>query len=191
MLFTRTPITSVAELKKARLWYWDLDEPMRTQLTAAGLPGVALPVEQAARAYEDQRTDGFLAIPTAALAFQWSAQTPYLSDLRLGFLPGCMVIANHAWDQLTVDERTALTVATAKFQARLEELGRAQDAQLLGGLFERQGVKRTPVSMAFASEFLELARIVRQSLRDKLIPGELIDRVTGWLADYRAEPHNN
>jgi len=187
MMFTRMPITSLADLKKARLWYWDLDEPMRAQLKAMGVPAVGLPVEEEFRAFEDKRTDGFLAVPTAALAFQWSAGTPYLSELRLGFLPGCMVMTTHAWESLTIEERATLTLSTAKTQARLEELGRSQDAELLGGLFARQGVKMTPVSAGFASEFFEAARAARLSLRDKLVPGELIDRVTGWLADLRAQ----
>jgi len=187
MLFTRTPITSLAELRRARLWVWSLDEPMRAQLTAMHVPAVGLPLEEALPAYENHRTDGFLAVPTAVLAFQWSAETRYLSDLHLGFLPGCMVMTNHAWDQLTKEERSLLMGASAKTQLRLEELGRTQDAELLGGLFARQGVKKTPVSASFASEFFEAAREARASLRDKLIPAELIDRVTGWLADFRAE----
>src|SRR5262249_46981304 len=134
-----------------------------------------------------QRTDGFLAVPTAVLAFQWSAGTRYLSDLHLGFLPGCMVMTNHAWDQLTQEQRVILQEVTARTQARLEGLGRSPDAQLRGGLFARQGVKKTPVSAGFASEFFEAARVARVALRDKLVPGALIDRVTGWIADYRAE----
>jgi TRAP-type C4-dicarboxylate transport system substrate-binding protein len=187
MMFTRTPINSIADLRKTRFWYWDLDETMRAQLAAMGVPAVGLPVEDAGRAFEDKRIDGFLAVPAAALAYQWSAAVPYLSQLRLGFLPGCMVVTNHAWDSLTVEEREVVTGAAAKFQARLEELGRSQDAELLGGLFARQGLKQTPVSAGFASEFFEAARAARASVRDKLIPGELIDRVTGWVADYRIE----
>lgn len=187
MMFTRAPVTSVAEMRKTRLWFWDLDEPMRLQLAAMGVPAVGLPVEEASRAFEQKRTDGFLAIPTATLAFQWSAQTTYLSELRLGYLPGCMAMTNQAWDQLNADERTLLTEAAAKFQARLEAIGRAQDAELLNGLFARQGLKKIPVTAGFASEFFEAASAARQAVRDKLIPGSLMEKVTGWVADYRAE----
>ena len=58
---------------------------------------------------------------------------------------------------------------------------------MLQTLFARQGVKKTPLTPAFASEFFEAARTARDALRDKLVPGDLIDRVTGWLADFRAE----
>ena len=186
-VFSRRPIKSLADLRHLHPWVWDLDQPIRRQLEALGVPAVALPVEEAARAYEQHRTDGFIAIPTAALAFQWSAQTPYMSALHISYLAGCIVMTNQAWDALTNDERTALTSAAAKFQAQIEQLGREQDRALLGGLFARQGVKKTPVGPGFSSEFFEAARAARNSLRDKLIPGPLMDRITGWVADYRAE----
>ncbi|MDB4967106.1 MAG: putative periplasmic C4-dicarboxylate binding protein DctP [Myxococcales bacterium] len=187
MLFSRAPVTSMAELKKTRFWYWNLDEAMQKQLQALGTAAVGLPLEEAGRAYDESRIDGFLAVPVAALANQWSAKTRYLSELRLGFLPGCMVMTNSAFDALPIESRGALMLATGKMQAAIEEMGRTQDAALLGGLFERQGLKKVALSASFASEFFEAARTARDALRNKLIPGELIDRITGWVADYRAE----
>jgi TRAP-type transport system periplasmic protein len=187
MLFTRAPVTSVAALRKTRLWVWDVDPTMLAQFAAIGVPAVAMGVERAAGAYEEQRIDGFLSVPTAALAFQWSAATKSLEELRLGYLPGCSVVTERVWDTLDVGERAVLTAAHAKFLARLEDLGRRQDAELLGGLFERQGLTRVPVSPAFATELLALAKKARDAVRDKLLPGELLDRVTAWVGDYRAE----
>ena len=187
MLFSRTPINSAADLKKARLWFWDLDETLRAQLAAVGVPAVGLPVEDAARAYEDKRSDGFFSVPSAALAFQWSAAARYLSEATFGYLPGCMVMSQRAWDALSVEDRTVITEATAKLQSRLEEAGRAQDAELLGSLFQRQGLKKTPVSPAFAAELREIGRAAREAVRDKVLPGELIDRVTGWVNEARVD----
>ena len=187
IIFSRTPINSLAELKRARLWMWDLDDALRAQLIALGGSPVPLPLQDAAHAYDEKRTDGFIAVATAALAFQWSAQSSYLTELRMGFLPGCMVLSNRAYDSLSVPARQALKVSAAKFQSRLDDLGRSQDAALLGGLFAKQGVKTVPVSAGFSSEFLEAASVAREALRDKIIPGALLDRVPGWLADHRAE----
>jgi TRAP-type transport system periplasmic protein len=187
MIASRAPITSLAALKRARLWFWDLDDPLRAQLAALGVPGVGLGVEDAARAYDAQRTDGFIAAPMAMLAFQWSAQARYLSDLRVAYLPACMVMTQRAWDSLSLDGQRALSTATARLQARLEELSRAEDAQLVGALFAHQGMTTVPAGAAFTSEFLEAAHAAREAVRDKIIPGGLVDRVIGWVADYRAE----
>jgi TRAP-type C4-dicarboxylate transport system substrate-binding protein len=187
MLFTRTPVTSVAELRKTRLWVWDVDPTMLEQFGAIGVPTAAMGVENAASAYEDKKIDGMLSVPTAALAFQWSAATRNLVELHLGYLPGCMVVNQRMWDTLAFDERAVVNDALAKFLARLEDLGRRQDAELLGGLFERQGLKRVTISPSFAAEFETLAKSARETVRGKLLPAELIDRVTQWLRDYRAE----
>jgi TRAP-type C4-dicarboxylate transport system substrate-binding protein len=185
--YRRRPNPTMAELRRARLWFWDLDETMKVQLAALGVPAVGRPVEEAGRAYEAGQIDGFLALPSAALAFQWSAQTPYLSDMHVSYLAGCMVLTDAAWDGLSNDSRVALTSAAAKLQARLEQLGRDQDRALLGGLFAHQGVKRARLAPGFFSEFIEAAGAARRSVRDKLIPREIMDRVIGWVADYRAE----
>ena len=190
ILFTRTPVRSLADLRKLRVWVWDLDEPMRAQLQALGVPIVALPVEEASRAYEDHRIDGFLAVPAAALAFQWSTQTQYMSQLRVGFLSGCLIVTNRAFDALPVNVRRALQTSTAKLEARIELLGHTQDAELVDRLFAKQGLKTVPVSEAFTSEFFDSARNIRDQLPSELIPAELIHRVFAWLADYRAEHLN-
>ena len=55
-------------------------------LTEMGVHVVPLPLDKARRAYDEARIDGFLALPTAALAFQWSAQANYLSNLHVGYI---------------------------------------------------------------------------------------------------------
>ncbi|HEY2748206.1 MAG TPA: hypothetical protein VGL86_26470, partial [Polyangia bacterium] len=92
-----------------------------------------------------------------------------------------------AWDALSVEDRAVISDATGRFQSRLEAAGRAQDAELLGSLFQRQGLKKTPVSPAFAAELQGLGRVAREAVRDKLIPGELLDRVAAWVNEARVD----
>ncbi|HWE30652.1 MAG TPA: TRAP transporter substrate-binding protein DctP, partial [Polyangia bacterium] len=82
VIFTRTPVHSLDELRKVKLWRWDLDEVGIATSRQMGLPIVPLAVGDAARAYDEGHVDGFLAIPLAALAFQWSARARYVTDLR-------------------------------------------------------------------------------------------------------------
>jgi len=124
--------------------------------------------------------------PTAALAFQWSALAKYASKLRVGFLTGCLVMANRALDPLPVEAQQAIRTAAAELQTRFEESGRSADEQLLGGLFQKQGLTITPVSESFRAEFFEAVRTMRDGLEDPLVPRELLNRVLALLADYRA-----
>jgi TRAP-type C4-dicarboxylate transport system substrate-binding protein len=190
VIFSREPVRSLAELRQAKFWVWDLDPVVPQQLAAMGLSTVPGPLEEARATYESGRSDGFFAVPTAALAFQWSSQVRYMTDLRTGFLRGCILVANRAHDALSLHDQQVVRSLSAKLMARLEDLGRSQDEALLGGLFAKQGLKTIVPAAAFRSEFFEAARMARTELGEKLVPKELLQKVMGMLADYRAEHRN-
>ena len=116
-----------------------------------------------------------------------AALARYVTELHLGFLSGCLLVADRAFDGLTPSAQAVLRTAAARYGAQIEELGRQQDEALLGGLFERQGLRTVAVSDAFRAEFLERARAAREQLTDAVVPPALVLRVSSWLADYRAE----
>jgi TRAP-type C4-dicarboxylate transport system substrate-binding protein len=186
IIFSRTPIRSMAELRKTRFWIWDRDDVLRYELEKLGANVLALPVADALRAYDEHQIDGFIAPASVALAFQWSAATRYVTDLRLDYITACMVIADRAFDPLPSPVRDVIRSAGARLAVRFADLGRQQDAMLLNGLFRKQGLTTVPVDPRFASEFFELARATREKIDPRLVPAQLLARVLGILADYRA-----
>lgn len=187
VLFTRAPVRSLADLRRQKLWVWDLDTVLIGQLPALGLDFLPLPIEEAGHSFDARGVDGFIALPTAALAFQWSTQARYVIELRLSFLSGCLLLSDRAYDALPVSGQSALHAAAAKLEAQLEDLGREQDHALLDGLFVHQGLVQLPVSEAFRAEFVDAASRAREKLADGLIPNGVLLRVTSWLADFRAQ----
>jgi TRAP-type C4-dicarboxylate transport system substrate-binding protein len=187
VLFTREPVRDLAELRKTSLWIWDLDDSLRAQAPALGLRVQPGSLESATRAYDEKKVDGFIAVPSAALAFQWSAQARYLEDVRFNYRNGCMFISSRAFDALPIDAQSYVRGAVAKLRNRLDDLGKRQDDQLLDGLFARQGLIAVPVSEGFRLELFNLAREMRSKLGANLGSQKLLDQVMGWLADYRAE----
>jgi TRAP-type transport system periplasmic protein len=186
ILFTRTPVHNMADLRKTTLWIWSLDESLAVQSPALGLHVVATPLEEATRAFDEHKVDGFVAVPSAALAFQWSAQARFLEDLRLSYREGCLFMSNRSFDALPLDVQEAIRSAAAKLRVRMDDLERRQDDELVGGLFNRQGLTTTPVDERFRSEFFDLAREMRTRLGATLVPPRLMEQVLSWLADYRA-----
>ncbi|MCA1663479.1 MAG: TRAP transporter substrate-binding protein DctP, partial [Myxococcales bacterium] len=150
---------------------------------------VPLPIEEAYSAYDSHRVDGFIAVPTAALGFQWSTEARYVTDLRVAFLRACVLVSTRAFDPLPLEARNALLNSSARGMTQLEEMGRIADEQLLGKLFVKQGLKTVPVSESFRAEFFTQARAVRDQLATKggLVQPELLQKVLTLLADYRAE----
>lgn len=187
VIFTRTPVHDLAELRKLKLWRWDLDEVGIATSREMGLQIVPLPVGDAAAAYDSGRVDGFLAIPLAALAFQWSSRARYVTDLRGSYIWGCAVVTERSMQRLPTALQQALRVSASRTRERFEEMGRRTDEALLGGLFARQGAASVPVSESLRAEYNAAARQARNKVSDRFVPRELVDRVLQMLADYRIE----
>jgi TRAP-type C4-dicarboxylate transport system substrate-binding protein len=187
ILFTRTPVHDLAELKRQRLWIWDVDRMLGAFLPDMGLPVVPTPIRDALHAYEDGRIDGFISPAVVALAFQWSTAARYFTDLRLGFVVGCLIVANRAFDALPLPAQQEMRVTAAHAKARFEEIGRTQEDQLLHGLFERQGLRAVHADETTRINFFEGARAARDHAAARLVSSSLIAQVLGMLADYRSE----
>jgi TRAP-type C4-dicarboxylate transport system substrate-binding protein len=144
-LFTRRPFRSLEDLRGMRLWLWNLDEPLLAFLKEIGVESAPMPPSEAARAFDDGRLDGFVAVPSAALAYQWTIRARHFAALPLGWLPGCIAMSQRSFDALEPAHRDAVRAAAAKLGAVTDEAGEQMDAQLLGGLLTRHGMSAIPV----------------------------------------------
>ncbi|MCA1663986.1 MAG: TRAP transporter substrate-binding protein DctP, partial [Myxococcales bacterium] len=187
VLFTRTPVRTFADLRALKLWRWDGDDAGIATTRAMGLHVVPTPVADALAAMEAGRLDGFMAIPMAALAFQWSARTRYLTSLRAGHLNGCILVANRAFDRLAIEHQQIVRAAVAKLQVRLDAISRREDEALVGELFARQGLQVTAPSPTLRGDFFAAAEQARATLSDSVVSHEIIARVLAALAEVRAK----
>jgi TRAP-type C4-dicarboxylate transport system substrate-binding protein len=186
MLFGRHPVRSMADLRRERLWSYDLDQLLLKVLRSMGWNVVPLPIGDALRAYEDGRIDGFLTSPTVALAFQWSKSARYYTELTISMIPACFVVAQRSFDAMSIEQQAVVRAAATRLSLRFTAISAMQEDELLGGLLQRQGLERVPIDEAFRSDFLELARRVRDDLGPSLAEPRTLSRVFGLLADYRA-----
>jgi TRAP-type C4-dicarboxylate transport system substrate-binding protein len=187
VLFSRRPVRSLEDLRAGRYWVWSLDEVLRAQLVQMGVPIVPLPVEQAAHAYDEGRVDGFITIPYSVLAFRFSAQARYFTDLESAFLPGCLVMARRALATLSPTARAALAAAAPSLKLEFERLGRDTEESLLHGVFQHHGLEAVPMSSDFRRAFLEAGRQASAALGARLVSPGLVARVAAELERFRAE----
>jgi TRAP-type C4-dicarboxylate transport system substrate-binding protein len=183
VIFSRRPIRDWNELRATSLFAWSLDGALVSQARALGMHVVPGALADAARLYEEGRVDGFIVIPTAALAFQYSALTRYVLPLPLSYREGCLYMSSRSFDALPLQAQEYIRAAAAKLRARLDDLNLRQDTALLGGLFAKQGVTLVPVSDTLRLDFFARARELRA--QNHVVPDELLELVQSWLADYR------
>ena len=117
-LFTRRPVHDMNELRATLLWIWDADDTLKLQAQALGMHTVGTSLDAATHAYDDKSVDGFVAMPSAALAFQWSAQARYLENLDMSYRNGCVFLASRAFDPLPIETQRYIRNATGKLRSR-------------------------------------------------------------------------
>ena len=186
VMFMRAPVKDLASLQKTRLWVWDSDVVAAATARAMGLSIVELPINDAARAFDQGRIDGFIAIPSAALVYQWSAQAHYLVDLRPTFITGCVLIAERAYAPLAPDDQAAIRTAIAETRERLYDVTRRTDETLLGGGFGKQGVVRVHVSEQLRAEFFDAAQKARARVAATQVSPDVLNRASALVKEIRA-----
>lgn len=187
VVLSRTPIDSLEALRRLKLWQWDIEPATIAYSRAMGLQILPLPVGDAGQAYEAGKIDGFIAIPSAIFGFQWFARRIFLSQLPFAPVFGCVIMSAPSFDRLPPELREVVQAAAAKLGQRFAESTKAQDEQLLSGLFDKQGVTSVPVSAELRVRFLQAAHEARDRLAGTIVPGELLMQVQSMLADYRSE----
>jgi TRAP-type C4-dicarboxylate transport system substrate-binding protein len=187
IVFSRKPITSMAELRQTPLWTGRQDDFTLAQLNALGLHALPQPLAEAAGEYRSGSIDGFLTVPSVALSWQWSTQVGYFTDLRMSFLFSCLLVSNASFDGLPLEAQNGFRNATARMMVRMEALARQQDDALVSEIFVKQGLKQIRVDERFRTEFFEAAQQSRERVSEKLLPGELMRTVLSMLADHRAQ----
>jgi TRAP-type transport system periplasmic protein len=187
IIFSKKPIRSWADLKAARVWRWDLDETSNRFAREMGLTVVPRALEDAGLAFDRGELDTFISIPQAALAFQWTTRARHVTNLRVGFLWGCILLSNRAFDRLTSEQQQVVKAASVKLGMRWDAFGSAQDAALLGPLAKQQGMTVEVPSEVFRAELFRTASEVRNRIGASILPAAMLDRVMRLLADYRAE----
>jgi TRAP-type C4-dicarboxylate transport system substrate-binding protein len=186
VLFAKAPVHSFAELRRLPTWRWSSDDIGRQMSERMGLTIAVSRLDEASRLFEQGRVDGFWAIPTTALVFQWSLLAPYLHPLHNNFRVGCLLASAPMLARMTPQDRQAVLAAAAHLRDRFDEVTRKTDNELLNGGFQHQGVKIVPLSESFRAEYFAAANAARDGKGAELVPAELLGRVRRWLGDYRA-----
>jgi len=186
VLFSRQPIRSMSELLATRLWAWNLDPVWESVAREMGMKTIVTTIDEHSDAWRHKTYDSFFCVPSAALAYQWSTEARYVSDLGATALPACLVVSNAAIDPLPLPLKQVLVSASAKFMHRFSEVSQHLDQALIGGLLEKQGVVKVPVAPDFRAAFNASAQAAERKLGTALMAPGLLDTFQRMVAEYRA-----
>ena len=185
--FSKAPISTLDDLKARRIWNWQGDPMGKAFFDASGLSPVPLSIIDVYTSLSTGLIDTVYAPPLGAIAMQWFTKTGYITDLPMANGIGSLVVSRRFYQNLPQDLQKLLKRTGEATGEKLIETTRRDNAEGLEILRQRG------VEFVEAEEDLYSGEVTNIRLRagDYLmkagyIPETVIDKVNGWLADYRA-----
>jgi TRAP-type transport system periplasmic protein len=170
-VFSKTPITTLADLKKVRLWTTAGDDGMTQWYKANGFQPRPLALTDVLTGLTTGMIDALPTPPLGAMAFQWNRQAPFMLDIGLAPMVGATVITKTAWSRLSEADRATVQESATAVEKRLQGDVPKGD-QLAVALMSQQGLK---VTKAEGSEWKTEAAKLAATMRGEMVPPDIFD----------------
>jgi len=183
--FARTPFVHPADVMSMKLYVGAGDDALTQLYKVAGFHPVPLSLVDILSGLQTGLIDAFNATPLAALAFQWFAFAPNMSDLQWSPLTGATIIDKRAWNRIPAEIRPKILEISRAASDRLRKEIRKLNEDALKAMV-RNGLKVSHVEPAVAAEWRKIVEEVHPRVRGKIIPADVFDAVVSARAEYRA-----
>lgn len=185
-LFSRTPIYSIDDMKKRRIWLWQGDPLGTAFFAASGLSPVSLPITEVFTSLSTGLIDTTIAPPLGAIAFQWFTKTPYMTNIPVMDGIGGLIVSRKFFDGLPKDLQQLLRRTGEEAGVRLLLETRRDNEKSLAVL-KQHGVTFTNEWKDTDADLYDLRdRAAAMLAKDGYIPAPLYEKARQSLNDYRA-----
>jgi TRAP-type C4-dicarboxylate transport system substrate-binding protein len=170
-VFSKQPVATVADLKKAKLYTSAGDDTMTQWYKANGFQPRAMAMTDVLTGLTTGMIDALPTTPLASMSFQWYKQTPYMLDLGISPIVGATVINKKTWDAISPADRAKLSEVALKVEKQLQvDVPKGDGLATL--LMQNQGLKLTKGT---GPEWQQLADNLGQTMRGKMVPHDVYD----------------
>ena len=183
-VFTTEHVTTVEDLKKARIFTAMGDDRMAQLYKANGFEPQALAPTDIPTGLKTGMIEALPTTPLAALSFQWYSDIPFMMDVALAPVLGATVITQRAWRGISEADRAAMLDSAKQLERRLLTAVPEQD----GDAVEQMRARALTVVEVDASgpAWQVLASSFAESMRGTMVPPDILDMATRARDAFRA-----
>jgi TRAP-type C4-dicarboxylate transport system substrate-binding protein len=183
-LMSTLPISSVADLKKAKVWVWEESPMSKAIFDEAGVKAIPLTVPDVLVGLQTGLVDVVYVPPTGAIFLQWFTKIKYMTDVPLLYLAGGVVVKKDIFKQIP---QTSQNFILESFQQHLDQLkiitrNENRDAVKV---MVKNGVKIITPSKDQIDEYKRLSNKAMGHISGQTFSKKVLDEVTSLLESYR------
>ena len=183
-LMSTLPISSVVDLKKAKVWIWEESPMSKAIFDEVGVKAIPLTIPDVLVGLQTGLVDVVYAPPTGAISLQWFTKVKYLTDFPLVYLAAGVVIKKDIFKQIS---QTSQNFILESFQQHLDQLKavtRNENRDAVKVMI-KNGVKIITPPKDQIDEYKRLSNKAMGHISGQTFSKKVLDEVTSLLESYR------
>ena len=183
-LMSTIPISSVADLKRAKVWTWEESPMSKAIFDEAGVSAIPLSVTDVLVGLQTGLVEVVYAPPTGAISLQWFTKVKYMTDVPLAYLAGGIVVKKDIFKQIPPSYQNLILESSQTHLDQLKGVTRNENRDAIKVMI-KQGVKIVTPSNDQIDEFKRLSNKAISHIRGQSFSKKVLDEVTSILEGYR------
>jgi TRAP-type C4-dicarboxylate transport system substrate-binding protein len=185
-LFSKTPIRTMGDLQRAKLFTSEGNPKSVQWYTANGFNAVPLQAGEIPKQLKlpTGAIDAAPATPPYALSLQFYRDAPYMLDIRVGPLVAAVVATDAAWNRLSAGDRDNMLKVAKQAEQRLFAEAAGLDAKHIKEM-QVSGLKVIALEGKAATDFRATAEKMAASQSGSLVPKDVYDLAVRERDAYR------
>ena len=185
-IFSKKPILTPEDMRESKLFTWAGDPKQTDLLKKMGFRPIAIDSTEIVSSLTTGLIDTVPMPPFYALASQTYSTAPYMLDFNYAPITGAIVITNAMWNRFSPEEKNAMKAAAVEAGKEMTASGRNESEESIRVMVDSWNLKSQEMNDDLRSKWQAVSTEAYGHIRDNTVPGEIWDRVTQILTNYRA-----
>jgi len=183
-LMSTAPVATMDDLRKLKVWTWE-DSPMtKVIFDQANVSAIPLSVPDVLVGLQTGLVDVVYAPPSGAILLQWFTKTKYITDVKLIYLVGGLVMQKKMFNKLSPEHQKILLETCRHRMNELKTIIRKENQEALQVMIKHGAKIITPTAPQIA-EFKEVSDQAMLRLEGKSFSKKVRDEVVAKILTYR------
>lgn len=183
-LMSTLPISSVADLKKAKVWIWEESPMSKAIFDEAGVKAIPLTVPDVLVGLQTGLVDVVYAPPTGAISLQWFTKVKYFTDFPLVYLAGGVVVKKDIFRQIPPTFQNFMFESFQQHLNRLKVITRNENRDAVK-VMVKNGVKIISPPKDQIDEYKRLSKKAMDHISGQTFSKKVLGEITSFLESYR------
>ena len=185
-LMSKIPISSVGDLKKAKVWIWEESTIAKAIFDEAGVKAIPLSVPDVLVGLQTGLVEVVYAPPTGAISLQWFTKVKYMTDVPLVYMAGGIVIRKDTFKRIPQALQHILLESYQSHLNQLKMVTRNENREAIK-VMAKHGVKMITPSKDQIDEFKRLSHKAMARPVSQSFSKQVLEEVSSLLGSYRKE----